>query len=224
MTSYRIVIGNYNYSSWSLRGWLPLYLLKMHGLIDDFDVTMVDLKAPARKQAIIAAGGGSVKVPVLFDGQQAIWESSVIIEYLAEKHPEANIYPDIQDALWWGKVIAQEMHGGFAPLRKACPMDLMLTTDKFEADEDVLADVMIDVQRINDLWQESLNRFGGKFLLGDDFSFADMMFAPIVTRFISYQLPSPHQEYMNNVREHPAMQVWYNLAKIEMEQPDVLSR
>ncbi len=220
MSDYRIVIGNYNWSSWSMRGWLPLYILKMQGLIDDFAITYVNLKMDGRTEEIIGAGAGSHTVPVLFDGDRVIWESTVIIDYLANKHPEAGLLPDNDDALWWGKIITQEMHSSFSSLRGDCPMNIVggdiVSANKVE-DFDASDAVLADVARIDELWQKSFQQFGGKFLLGDDFTFADMMFAPVVTRLLTYQLPCQHPQYLQAVMNHQAVQAWCELAKEEMK-------
>ncbi len=212
MPNYHLVIGNYNWSSWSMRGWLPLYMLKMQRLIDDFALTYVNLKAEGRTQEIIAAGGGARTVPVLFDGDKVIWESTVIIDYLAAKHKTAKLLPDNDDALWWGKVITQEMHSSFSALRGDCPMNIVAKISDFQASDAVLA----DVARINELWQKSFQQFGGQFLLGDEFTFADIIYAPVVTRFISYQLPCAHPKYLQAVMNHQAVQAWCKLAEDEM--------
>ncbi|MCH9852257.1 MAG: glutathione S-transferase [Alphaproteobacteria bacterium] len=212
MSNYRLVIGNYNWSSWSMRGWLPLYMLKMQGLIDDFALTYVNLKMEGRTEEIIGAGGGARTVPVLFDGDKVIWESTVIIDYLAAKHKTAKFLPAHDDALWWGKVITQEMHSGFSALRGDCPMDIVTKVADFSASDAVLA----DVARINELWQKSFQQFGGQFLLGDEFTFADIIYAPVVTRFITYQLPCQHQQYLQAVMKHQAVQAWCKLAEDEM--------
>jgi glutathione S-transferase len=177
----RLVCGNLNYSSWSVRPWLAL---KHAGL--PFRTHDVGLKTEQGWQERILAFSGAGKVPVLVDGSLSIHESLAICEYVAELAPQARLWPDDPKLRARGRAIACEMHSGFAALRQAMTMNLRArsqTTPRGAALEQ-------DIARVLDIWQASLATAQGSFLLGD-FSIADCMFFPVVTRFRTYGVPLP---------------------------------
>jgi glutathione S-transferase len=147
------------------------------------------------------------KVPVLVDGDQRIWESLAILEYLAEKFPKQKLWPDDPRARAHARIVATEMHAGFQPLRKSCPMNLWLPVKSRPQSEEVMA----NVRRIEFLWADCRARFGqgGPFLFGY-FGAADAMYAPVVARLHSYGLTvgDATRDYMDAVMALPAWAEW----------------
>lgn len=198
-----LVIGSKRYSSWSLRPWLAA---KVAGLA----VTEVEiaLRQPDTK-ADILAWSPSGKVPLLIHDGVKVWDSLAICEYLAETFPEAGLWPDDAAARAVARAVSAEMHAGFPALRNACPMDMDMGT---QAPLDPLpAEVASEVARINALWADCRTRFGagGPFLFGR-FSVADAMYAPVVSRYATYALPTDAlgQAYCAALWALPAMGLW----------------
>jgi glutathione S-transferase len=174
---WRLVIGNKNTSSWSLRPWLAMKHLRL-----PFEEIAVDLRAADKKSRILAHSP-SGKVPALEVDGLTIWDSLAILEYLAECHSDRGLWPRDGQARALARSASAEMHSGFQALREHCPMDLL-----GRAPMSVLPDaVEADVRRIVALWRELRGRFGaaGPFLFGD-FTAADAMFAPVASRFRTY--------------------------------------
>jgi len=198
----QLIIANKLYSSWSMRPWL---VLRAAGL--DFSETVIPLRQPDTG-AKIREYSPSGKVPVLIDGDVVIWESLAIISFLADRFPEKGIWPQGEAARACAKAISMEMHGGFQALRQACPMNL----GKRFAPRDLGEKVAADVARIEAIFSDTRKRFSasGPFLFGDSFTAADAMFAPIVTRLETYQIPvqSETRTYMDAIQSHPAFQRW----------------
>jgi glutathione S-transferase len=175
-----LIIGDKVWSSWSMRPWL---VLRRAGL--EFTETLVRLRqqsAESTAEAAAAAGSPSRLVPALKDGDLVVWDSLAICEYLADRFPEAALWPADLTARTLGRCAVAEMHSGFHSLRGECPMDLSLkvTVDVSEA-------TARDIERIVALWNDLLARFGGEFLLGG-WSIADAFFSPVATRFRTYGL------------------------------------
>ena len=173
----KLVIGNKNYSSWSLRPWLAL----AHAGAP-FEEELIPLDMPdtaARIGAISPAG----KVPILIDGTTIVWESLAIIDYLSEKFTGAGLYPADPIARARARSISCEMISGFRALRGACPMNLRREPRAVGLDDDIRR----DIARIGAIWRETRERHGsgGPFLFGA-FGAADAMFAPVATRFRTY--------------------------------------
>src|SRR5215469_10795253 len=145
-----LIIGNKNYSSWSLRPWIAM---KATGIA--FEETVISLEAPDFKAQIVALSGAG-KVPVLLDGDIRVWESLAILEYLAEKFPNAGLWPAQDHARAHARAVAAEMHSGFQALRKHCPMNLWLPARKRPQPDTVLD----DVRRIDAIWSDCRSRFG----------------------------------------------------------------
>lgn len=204
----KLVIANKLYSSWSMRPWL---VLRAFGI--PFQELVIPLRTPETKN-LISRVSPSGKVPVLVDGDALIWESLAIIEYLSEKFPQLAIWPKDVFARAQARSISNEMHGGFLPVRQALPMNL---GKRFKT-PDLSEDAKASVARIEQLWRETKSEFGsgGGFLFGA-FSAADAMFAPVVTRFDTYQIPvaSGTRAYMDTVLGHPAFVEWKTAALAE---------
>lgn len=200
-----LTIANKLYSSWSLRPWL---VLKAFGI--PFEETVIPMYQPDSKVRMLAVSPTG-KVPLLTDGKIKVWESLAIIEYIAEKFPQAAIWPRDVEARAHARSAANEMHAGFQALRQACPMNLA----KRFARKDRGPEVAANVARLQALWREARTAFGsdGPFLYGG-FSAADAMFAPVVTRLDTYQVDvdPDTRAYMDAVLSHPAFIAWREAA------------
>jgi glutathione S-transferase len=200
-----LIIGNKNYSSWSMRPWLAM---KVAGIA--FEEEVISLNAPDFKERLLKFSGTG-KVPTLIDGDVHVWESLAILEYLAEKFPAAALWPTDVKARAHARAIANEMHAGFVPLRRACPMNLWRPVKKMTLDDNVAA----NARRIDALWSDCRARFGarGPFLFGK-FGVADAMYAPVVSRFHTYAIgASPvSKAYMDAVMALPAWGEWKSAA------------
>jgi glutathione S-transferase len=204
----RLIIGNKNYSSWSLRPWLAL---KVAGIA--FEETLISLDAPDFKPRLTLLSGAG-KVPVLIDGDARLWESLAILEYLAEKFPAAALWPRDPQARAHARAIASEMHAGFLPLRRHLPMNVRRPIIPRALDDGAAA----DVARIEAIWSECRARFGtaGPFLYGA-FGAADAMYAPVASRFHTYAVEvSPvARDYMAALMALPAWGEWRQAARRE---------
>lgn len=207
----RLLIGNKNYSSWSLRPWLAM---KASGIA--FEETVIPLGTPDFRGKVSALSGGKGRgsVPVLLDGDTCVWETLAILEYLAEKFPEACLWPDAPDARAYARAISAEMHSGFAPLRRHLPMNVRRPVKPRALDDAVIS----DVARIDTIWSECRGRFGagGAFLFGR-FGAADAMYAPVVWRFHTYavEVSTAARDYMRAVIALPASAEWREAARRE---------
>ncbi len=203
-----LVLGNRNYSSWSLRGWL---LVRQAGIAAD--EVVIPLRTPETAD-LIRQHSPSGKVPVLVQGDVTVWDSLAIAEYCAELAPTAGIWPADMAARAMARSAAAEMHSGYAALRGAWPMNMKRSAPPLTATPDVAA----DIARIRALWSDCRARFGagGPFLFGD-WSAADAMFAPVVSRLVSYGAPldADNAAYCAAVLDHPLMQEWAAMAATE---------
>ena len=201
-----LIIGTKRYSSWSLRPWLAL---KAAGIA--FREIEIALRQPETKAEILKHSP-SGKVPLLDDDGFKVWDSLAICEYLAERFPAAGLWPDDSRARAVARAVAAEMHSGFMPLRRDCPMDMLADTPMTDISDEVKA----DVARIDALWTDCRARFGGggDFLFGR-FSIADAMFAPVVTRIRTYHLPvgKVSQAYCDSVMTIAVMAEWSSSAR-----------
>ena len=197
-----LVIGNKNYSSWSMRPWLALKA----GNIAFDEVTIPLYTGDADKQRILKFSR-SGKVPVLVDGDITIWDSLAIIEYAAERFPEARLWPEDRARRAHARSVSAEMHSGFAALREECGMNLHRPVGAAA----LSANARADIARIQQSWSECRERYGklGPYLFGA-FSGADAMYAPVVHRFRTYAIPvAPDvQAYMDAMMALPAFQQW----------------
>ncbi|MGP1630187.1 MAG: glutathione S-transferase family protein [Giesbergeria sp.] len=213
----KLYIGNKNYSSWSLRPWV---LLRQAGIpfqevlarFDSFD-------ADSKFKATLAGISPTGKVPVLVDSDLTVWDTLAIAEYLAETHPDKQLWPQDKAARAQARSVTAEMHSGFAALRGACPMNIeaqlhdtgaLLWRDR--------PAVRADVQRLIDMWSSLLTQYGGPMLFGQ-FTIADAFYAPVCMRLSRYGLPVPaHIEaYIERVEQLPAMQEWIAAAQAEQD-------
>jgi len=201
VSKLHLVIANKNYSSWSLRPWLAM---TMAGI--SFTEQVIPLDTLETKR-LIAAHSKAGRVPVLKHGKISVWESLAIMEYLAELYPAKGLWPRTRAARAMARSISNEMHAGFSALRNACPMNLRRPRQKAPMPDQALA----DVRRIQSIWQDCRSKYGksGKFLFGK-FSIADAMYAPVVTRFDTYDIAvSPAtRAYMDNVLGTKVFQTW----------------
>jgi len=210
MAELTIVLGNKNYSSWSLRPWL---VLKRTGT--PFDEIVIPLST-SETDSRIRVHSPSGRVPVLKHGDFIVWESLAIGEYLAELFPKARLWPEDRRARAHARAISHEMHAGFAALRTHMPMNVRASFPG----KGMTPEVKADIDRIVALWTEARSRFGkGGDLLFGDFTIADAMFAPVVSRFRTYRvaLPATAQAYADAVWALPEMQAWIAAAKAEKE-------
>jgi glutathione S-transferase len=203
-----LLIGNKKYSSWSLRPWI---VMKQAGL--KFDEQFVALQQPNTKANILKYSP-SGKVPFLRHGKIEVWESLAICEYLNEAFPKAGLWPRDKAARAQARAVSNEMHGGFADLRRYLPMDVSRRIDEPSRAQAVKG----EIDRIAALWAQCRRRYGkdGAFLFGK-FSIADGMFAPVVTRFSTYgvKLPPVAAAYVKTMVALPAMKEWIAAAKEE---------
>ncbi|AXK79717.1 glutathione S-transferase family protein [Pseudolabrys taiwanensis] len=207
--SLTLVIGNKNYSSWSLRPWIAM---KVAGI--PFAEIVIPLYEPGSREEMLKYSPAG-KVPILIDGDEHVWESLAILEHLAERFPDAGLWPQDRRARSHARVVATEMHAGFQPLRRDCTMNLWLPVKARPQSEEVLA----NMRRIEELWRECRARFGangGPFLFGR-FGAADAMYAPVVSRFHTYGLPvaTDTRAYMDAVMALPAWREWTDAAMKE---------
>ena len=214
MTSeFTLVVGNRNYSSWSLRGWLAT---RAAGV--PFDEVLVRLSEPGSKKELLKHSPAG-KVPVLKHGARVIWDSLAIIEYLAEIRPAAGLWPADPAARAHARSIAAEMHSGFQALRTHMPMNLRKSLPGKGRGRDVAE----DVERICAIWADCRTRYGadGPYLFGR-FGAADAMYTPVATRFRTYavELDDVCQDYVDAVLARPDFLAWHEAA---LEEPWVIA-
>ena len=203
MAALTLAIGNKNYSSWSMRPWLAL-----RGCDVPFEEIVIPLYTddPADKARILSHSPAG-KVPVLVDGDITVWDSLAIIEYLAERFPEARLWPEDRAMRAHARSISAEMHSGFLPLRNECGMNLHRPIGAVT----LSADAQANVARVQEIWTDCRARHGGggPFLFGA-FTAADAMYAPVVHRFRTYAIKvSPvAQAYMETMMALPAFAEW----------------
>jgi len=207
-----LIVGNKNYSSWSLRAWLAM---KVAGIA--FDEIRIALDQPDTK-ANILKHSPSGRVPCLIDGDLTVWDSLAICEYVNETQACGRMWPARVASRAQARSVAAEMHSGFAAMRAHLSMDIRSRHPERGAAALERPDVAADVRRVQDIWLECLARSGGPFLFGG-FSIADAFFAPVVTRFATYgvTLPPTLGNYSDRVLELAPMQEWIAAAHAEPE-------
>lgn len=208
--SLQLLIGNKNYSSWSLRPWLAM---EAAGI--DFEETVLPLYEPGSKETILEWSPGG-KVPVVKDGAVTIWDSLAILEYLAERHPDKHLWPDDPAARALARSISAEMHSGFMALRREMPMNIRRSfPDRMLSD-----DAQADIARVIEIWNDCRQAdwaADGPFLFGR-FTNADAMFAPVATRFLTYGVDirgDAARRYAQDLLAMPAMEKWIAAAHTE---------
>jgi glutathione S-transferase len=206
--AFTLVIGNKNYSSWSLRPWIAM---RTKGIA--FAERVIPLYEPGSREEILKVSPAG-KVPVLIDGDATVWESLAILEHLAERVPEAQLWPAGPPARAHARAIAAEMHAGFSALRRHCPMNMRRPVKKRPPSP--AADA--DARRIAAMWTDCRARFGrgGPFLFGA-FTAADAMYAPVVSRFHTYAVDAeaPVRAYMQAMMALPAWREWEEAGRKE---------
>jgi glutathione S-transferase len=199
---YQLYIANKNYSSWSLRPW---FLLKTKNItFAEHIVQFIDSDNWNRFRQFAPNG----RVPCLHDGDTVVWDSLAITEYVAEQHP--GVWPSDHAARTYARCAVAEMHSGFSSLRGQCPMHVAYRIKMHQ----INAALQRDIDRLNELWQLGLQRFGGPYLAGDTLSAVDAFFAPVAFRYQTYGLPfaSESVAYLNRLLALPAMQEWQSAA------------
>jgi glutathione S-transferase len=198
----KLVIGNKNYSSWSMRPWLALRANNI-----PFEEVLISLYSGEADKQRILDFSRSGKVPILVDGDVTVWDSLAIIEYIAERFPEKRLWPELPARRAHARSISAEMHSGFAALRNECGMNLHRPVRA----SDLSADASANIGRIEQIWGECRERYGhsGPFLFGA-FGAADAMFAPVVHRFRSYAVAVNKEthRYMDTMMALPAFAEW----------------
>lgn len=209
MPSATLSISSKNYSSWSLRGWL---ITRMAGL--DFKEELVELDTPGTRAELLLLAP-SVRVPRLSHGKIEVWDTLAIGEYLNEIKPKAGLLPADPAARAHCRSICGEMHSGFSALRSALPMNIKARFPNFT----VWSRARGDIDRILEIWQDCLSRHGGPYLFGSKPTLADAMYAPVVTRFLTYDiaLDEACTEYCKTIMAMPAMQEWVAAARLESD-------
>ena len=213
----KLYVGNKNYSSWSMRPWV---LLKQAGIPFDSVAVRFDAFTPdsAFKQTVMKLNPAG-RVPVLVDGDLAIWDTLAIAEYVAEGHPEKHLWPRDRAARARARSVCAEMHSGFSALRANCPMNIEASLP--QAGQLIWRDqpgVRDDVHRIVAMWTQLLAQHRGPLLFGE-FSIADAYFAPVCMRFRTYALPVPAtiNAYVDRVSALPGIRAWIDAALAEKD-------
>ena len=207
----KIIIGNRAYSSWSMRGWLAV---KHSGEeFEEYVVPLFDAEWDERREGDEFAPSLG-KVPILWDGDCVVWDSLAIIDFLADRHGRDLFWPDDDAARGMARSMAAEMHSGFAFLRRELPMNVR----KSYPPRELSGEVRVEIDRIMQLWAQARARFGGTgdFLFGQ-WCAVDIMYAPVVTRFITYGVPVPPFAalYMKAVLSQPHVMDWIDKAQDE---------
>ena len=208
MADLTLVVGNQNYSSWSMR---PFLALRHTGA--PFELVVVPLRQSSTT-ASIASHSPAGRVPILHHGPLTVWDSLAICEYLAELFPDAKLWPADRAARAHARSISAEMHSGFATLRNEMPMNVRAT----KAPRPLGPDLAKDIERVKQIWRDCRKQFGagGPFLFGS-FTNADAMFGAVVSRFRTYSVPLEGAEkaYADAVWASPQMQAWAEEARKE---------
>jgi glutathione S-transferase len=201
---YELYIANKNYSSWSLRPWVL-----MHEAGIEFREHLIPFGEPGWENFRKLSPSG--RVPCLVDGKTVVWDSLAVIEYLAERHRD--VWPQEAEARAWARSAAAEMHSAFTELRNRCPMSCGVRMRLKETPPTLKR----DLARLDTLWNDGLDRFGGPFLAGKSFTAVDAFFAPVAFRVQTYGLELGHEPaaYAQRLLELPAMRRWYAAALAE---------
>ena len=211
-----LTISSKNYSSWSLRGWL---LCKFAGL--EFDEVVLSTDDPSTRAELLLLSP-SFRVPCLTDGDTVVWDTLAIAEYLHEVSPKAGLLPGDVKKRSHCRSISGEMHSGFSNLRAALPMNINAKYPDFK----IWAGAQADIDRVIEIWRDCLKKYKGPYLFGDKPTMADAMYAPVCTRFKTYdvELDKTCADYSKRVLDLPAMKEWIKAAKaepVELEELDM---
>ena len=213
-----LTISSKNYSSWSLRGWL---LARFAGL--EFTEQMVSPDdADARKELLLLAP--SIRVPCLTHEGAKVWNTLAIAQYLNEIKPKSGLMPDDRIARAHCRSVSGEMNSGFANLRASLPMNLKGMVERRYPGHKIWGGALPDIERITEIWTECLATYGGPYLFGAQRGMADAMYAPVVTRFLTYdvKLNEACKAYCTTIMAMPEMQEWLAAAQLEPEEIEQL--
>lgn len=208
MPDYKLIIGNKNYSSWSLRAWLVMAEVGV-----PFEEVVIPLYEPESKPAILRYSA-SGKVPCLHHGEVIVWDSLAIAHYLDEQFPDVGLWPKDPVARGLARSIAAEMHSGFREIRQNLPMNIRASFPRRPNAPGVQA----ELDRLFHIWRDAKSRFGGDGpLLFGKFSIADAAYAPVVTRLVTYnvKVEPDIQAYMDAMLAHPTMAAWVKASATE---------
>ena len=214
MAEASLTISSKNHSSWSLRGFL---LCRMAGL--DFDERVAPWDDPSTRAELLLLSP-SFLVPSLEHGKVKVWDTLAIAEYLHEIRPDAGLLPKDPVARAHCRAVCGEMHSGFANLRSALPMNLKVRHENFK----VWGGAQADIERVTTIWRDCLQKYGGPYLFGNTPTMADAMYAPVCTRFATYnvKLDPASAAYRDLMLAFPAMKEWTAAAKSEPEEVEEL--
>jgi len=214
MSKATLTIASKNYGSWSLRGWL---LCKMANL--DFEEKHVGTDDPSTRAELLLLSP-SFLVPGLTHDGLKVWDTLAIAEYLHEIKPEAGLLPADQAQRAHCRAICGEMHSGFSNLRSALPMNLKAHFPGFKS----WAGARADIDRVTAIWQDCIAKYKGPYLFGAKPCAADAMYAPVCTRFVTYdvELPAESRAYVDTVMAMPEMQEWIAGALAEPDELEEL--
>ena len=209
-----LTISSKNYGAWALRGWL---MCKLAGL--DFSEKVISPDDPAMKAEMLLLSS-SMLVPSLQHGTVHVWDTLAIGEYLNEIRPKAGLLPADAKARAHCRAISGEMHSGFSAMRGSLPMNIKAHFPNFK----IWSRAQTDIDRVVAIWRDCLKNYGGPFLFGKQPCIADAMYAPVVTRFLSYDVSLDREcaAYCKRIMELPAMQEWVAAAKQEPDEIDEL--
>jgi glutathione S-transferase len=210
MAVAELTISSKNYSSWSLRGWL---LCRLAGL--QVSETMIALDDPEVRAELLLLSP-SVLVPRLTHEGASVWDTLAIAEYLHELYPDAGMYPADRIMRAHSRSVSGEIHSGFANQRSALPMNLKVRHARFP----IFSGAKPDIERVETIWAECLERYGGPWLFGDRPTVADAMFAPVAQRFLTYAVPvsATSAAYCHTINGWPLMREWIDAARAEPDE------
>jgi glutathione S-transferase len=214
MSKAILTIASKNYGSWSLRGWLLCKMAKL-----DFEERHVGSDDPSTRAELLLLSPSFLVPGLLHDGLK-VWDTLAIAEYLHEIRPEAGLLPSDQAQRAHCRAICGEMHSGFSNLRSALPMNLKAHFPGFKS----WAGARADIDRVNAIWRECLGQYKGPYLFGAKPCAADAMYAPVCTRFLTYDvaLDPLSTQYCRTIMAMPDMQEWLAAAKVEPDELEEL--
>ncbi|OHC96739.1 MAG: glutathione S-transferase [Sphingomonadales bacterium RIFCSPLOWO2_12_FULL_63_15] len=214
MAIAELTLSSKNYSSWSLRGWLLCRIAGLH-----VQEKMIALNDPENRAELLLLSP-SVLVPRLTHEGASVWDTLAIAEYLHELYPDAGMYPADRIARAHCRSVSGEIHSGFANLRSALPMNLKVRHARFP----IFSGAKPDIERIEAIWAECLDSYGGPWLFGDKPTVADAMFAPVAERFLTYAVPvsDTAAAYCQTINGWPLMREWIDEARIEPDEVEEL--
>lgn len=213
MKNIKLFIANKRYSSWSLRPWI---LFKEKDILFEEKLVPLDFETGNQRFKDFNPAG---KVPAIAHGDLAVWDSLAIMEYVAELYPEKNLWPKDPKRRAHARSIVAEMHSGFVDLRNECPMNMCREPSKIDTSDGVKK----DVQRIESIWVDCLEKYRGPFLFGD-FSIADAMFAPVVNRLYAYDIDCNEPSTKMNCDAMKSLDAWQAWQRDANEEPWVIVR